>query len=115
MLVRFCPCSKRLEKENVMATPTIQRKKGKIVSVYVQPFHAECRKGGYTYCQSPGLFTRIIPAIVAPRNTSSDINRLAVGDREIPGWSPIAGINPLLRQIFSTRAPSGRSRRGSCL
>jgi hypothetical protein len=60
--------------EKVIATPTIKTKKGNIISVGVHPFHFECLNAGYTYSHVPGLFTNIIPAIVKPLNTSSEIS-----------------------------------------
>ena len=33
-------------RESVIDTPTMKRKKGKIRSVGVQPFHLACRSGG---------------------------------------------------------------------
>jgi hypothetical protein len=56
----------------------MKRKKGKMVSVYVQPFQSACSSGGYTADHVPGLFTRIIPAIVPPRRTSSESSRSAM-------------------------------------
>jgi hypothetical protein len=41
------------------------------------PFHAACCSGGYTWLQLPGLLTRSMVAMVAPRNTSSDASRRA--------------------------------------
>ncbi|MNT88300.1 hypothetical protein D3C72_2288410 [compost metagenome] len=57
-----------------MDTPTIKRKKGKIRSVGVQPFQLACSKGAYIFPQSPGLFTKIIAATVAPLKKSRDNN-----------------------------------------
>ena len=56
-------------KEKNMETPIINIKKGNTRSVGVSPFQAACRKGANTF-HEPGLFTRIIPATVSPRNTS---------------------------------------------
>src|SRR5262252_446042 len=73
-----------------METPTINKKKGKIRSVGVHPFastHAfpgyqpvgfslisssAWARGKYMALQVPGSFTRIIPAMVRPRETSRD-------------------------------------------
>jgi len=63
--------------DSVIDTPTMKRKKGKIVSVGVQPFHSAWRSGQYTLPQSPGLFTMTMAAMVAPRKTSSDTRRVA--------------------------------------
>src|SRR3979490_584135 len=80
---RTCLRSSRLDsprfsrelKETAIATPTINRKKGKTRSVGVHPFHWACLSGQYELGSSPALLTRIIPAMVAPRNKSSDIKR----------------------------------------
>lgn len=58
-----------------MATPTMNRKNGKIRSVGVQPCHAAWRSGGWIALQVPGLFTSSIPAIVMPRKMSSETSR----------------------------------------
>jgi hypothetical protein len=39
------PLSRRRPNENAIETPTMKRKKGKIVSVYVQPCHSAWRNG----------------------------------------------------------------------
>src|SRR5688572_5404895 len=62
--------------DNVMETPTMNRKNGKIRSVGVHPCHGACSSGAYTVSQSPGLLTTTMAAIVMPRNTSSDTSRL---------------------------------------
>jgi hypothetical protein len=72
---RSAPASSCLPNENAIATPTMNRKYGKIRSVGVQPCHAACSSGGYTCAQLPGLLTSSIAAIVAPRNTSSECSR----------------------------------------
>jgi hypothetical protein len=61
--------------EKLNAFPTAKRKNGNTRSVGVHPFHGACRKGAYTNSQLPGLFTRIIPATVIPRNTSRERKR----------------------------------------
>src|SRR5262249_11776975 len=66
-------------KENAIATPTMKRKNGKTRSVGVQPFHCACCSGQYALGSSPALLTRIIAAIVAPRNTSRETKRLDTG------------------------------------
>ena len=38
--------SRRLANENGIATPTMNRKNGKMRSVGVHPFHAACSRGG---------------------------------------------------------------------
>src|ERR1035438_7152672 len=76
---RLWPCSNRRAVESGMATPTIQMKKGKIKSVKVHPCHSAWSNGLYMALQVPGLLTSIIAAIVAPRNTSSDIKRAGPG------------------------------------
>lgn len=73
---RSAPSSIRLPKAKGIATPTINKKNGKTQSVGVQPCQGAWRKGGYTYSQVPGVFTKIIPAIVIPRKTSSATSRL---------------------------------------
>lgn len=60
-------------KEKESAAPTINRKKGKTRSVGVAPCHAAWRKGENIFAHDPGLLTKIIPAIVIPRKTSSAI------------------------------------------
>jgi hypothetical protein len=57
-----------------MDTPTMKRKNGKTRSVGVRPFHSACRKGGKIYAQDPGVFTRIMPAMVKPLKASRDIS-----------------------------------------
>ena len=47
-------------------------KNGNTRSVGVNPFHSAWRKGAYIEPHEPGLLTRIIPAMVIPRNMSSD-------------------------------------------
>src|ERR1700686_2880957 len=73
-LCRDSPRCNRDCREKAMATPTINKKKGKTRSVGVQPFHSECFNGQYEDGPSPGSLTKIIAAIVTPRNTSSDIS-----------------------------------------
>src|ERR1044072_7557806 len=74
------PRSRRLPRPSVIETPTMKRKNGKTRSVGVQPLHAACSSGQQMCSHDPGLFTRIIPAIVIPRNTSSETRRwLSVG------------------------------------
>jgi hypothetical protein len=58
-----------------MATPTMNRKKGKITSVGVQPCQSAWRNGEYTACHVPGLLTTTIAAIVSPRKASSERSR----------------------------------------
>src|SRR5580693_3473305 len=72
---RLSPRSNRFAVDSGTATPTIHRKNGKIRSVNVHPFHSAWSSCSYTWSHDPGLFTSIIAAIVAPRNTSSDISR----------------------------------------
>lgn len=55
-----------------------EHKKGKTRSVGVNPLKAACSNGVYTYPHEPGLFTRIMPAIVMPLNMSRASNRLGV-------------------------------------
>src|ERR1017187_7455519 len=76
---RLWPCSNRRAVESGMATPTIQMKKGKIKSVKVHPCQSAWSNGLYKALHVPGLLTSIIAAIVAPRNTSSDIKRAGPG------------------------------------
>jgi hypothetical protein len=51
--------------------PIINIKNGKIKSVGVKPCHGACASGAYMLLHDPGLFTKIIPAIVIPRKISS--------------------------------------------
>ena len=91
--LRFTACSSkvflasprpvRAAKENTSDTPTIKRKNGKIRSVGVQPFHAACSSGQYVCFPSPELLTRIMAAIVIPRNTSRDVRRAVVAGSEV--------------------------------
>ena len=57
--------------------PTMNRKNGKIRSVGVQPCQAAWSSGQYWDFSphSPGLLTRIMARIVAPRKTSSERRR----------------------------------------
>ena len=56
--------------------PARNSKKGAVSGlVNVQPCHSACSSGAYTALQLPGLLTSIIEAMVAPRNTSSDMSR----------------------------------------
>jgi len=45
---------------------------GNTTSAKVRPVQYACSSGANTVPQSPGLLTRIIAAMVTPRNTSSD-------------------------------------------
>jgi len=54
--------------------PAMKRKKGKMRSVGVHPFHFECCKGWYTKSQLPGQLTIIIRATVNPLKISSETN-----------------------------------------
>lgn len=47
-----------------------RKEKGEYQSAGVHPCHSACRRGAYTYCQLPGVFTRIMSAMVIPLNTS---------------------------------------------
>src|SRR6476646_8322262 len=71
---RESPRRRRELNEKAIATPTMKTKKGNTRSVGVQPFQWACSRGQYEDEPSPGLFTRIIAAIVIPRNRSRDIN-----------------------------------------
>ena len=62
-------------RDSVIDTPTMKRKNGKIRSVGVQPFQSACSSGQYIAPHVPGLLTMVIPAMVMPRNASSDISR----------------------------------------
>src|SRR5262245_16346264 len=57
----------------------MNKKNGNTRSVGVQPNHFACPRGEYIWPQSPGLFTRIMPRIVSPRNASSDSKRPLAG------------------------------------
>src|SRR5450830_1758470 len=48
------PAAARRPKDRAIDTPPINRKKGKMVSVKVQPFHFACSSWGYRLPQSPG-------------------------------------------------------------
>src|SRR5271165_3031127 len=73
--VRFdSPRCRRDRNDKLSDTPTIKRKNGKIRSVGVQPFQSECFNGAKGK-SLPGLFTRIMAAMVPPRKTSSENRR----------------------------------------
>ena len=63
--------------EKVSDIPIMNTKNGKTRSVGVQPCHGWCSSGHQVLAWSPELLTRIIAAIVAPRNTSSESRRSA--------------------------------------
>src|SRR5690606_11471908 len=63
-------CSRGITKD--MALPTANKKKGKTRSVGEQPCQAACLSGVNMCVHVPGLFTIIISATVAPRNTSKE-------------------------------------------
>ena len=63
-------------KEMYVEIPMINMKKGNTRSVGVKPIHSACLRGAYVCCQEPGVFTKIIPAMVMPRITSSANRRL---------------------------------------
>src|SRR5262245_30207692 len=73
--VRGWPAVSRRPRASGMATPTMNRKNGKMRSVGVQPCHSACRSGGYTARHVPGLLTSTIAATVSPRNASSETSR----------------------------------------
>jgi hypothetical protein len=50
----------------------MNKKNGNIKSVGVKPCHVACNKGGYTALQVPGVFTKIINAMVKPLKISTD-------------------------------------------
>src|SRR5262249_35208220 len=68
-------CPRRRSSAYGTAAPIANSRNGKTRSVGVQPFHAAWSSGAYTAAQVPGVLTRIIPAIVRPRNTSRDSKR----------------------------------------
>ena len=73
--LREAPVARRSPKESAMDTPTRKRKKGKMVSV---SSNRATRRGGAAGTRPtgvPGLFTTIMPAIVAPRIASTDSRR----------------------------------------
>src|ERR1700693_4531949 len=74
---RGSPAARRRARAKGIATPTMNRKKGKIRSVGVQPCQSACRSGAYTARHVPGLLTSTIAATVNPRNTSSERSRRA--------------------------------------
>jgi hypothetical protein len=57
------------------AAPIAKSRNGNTRSASVQPFHGACSSHGYTKSQLPGVLTRIIAAMVMPRNTSSASSR----------------------------------------
>ena len=59
-----------------MDAPTRKRKNGNTRSVRVHPCHLACSRGAYTCPQLPGLFTRIMRAMVMPRKISMEYIRL---------------------------------------
>src|SRR5262245_44646342 len=83
--------------ESGTATPTIQIKNGKIVSVNVDPFNAAGSSGASTSDHVPGLLTSIIEAMVTPRNTSSDMRRPAAGGAPEGEIVPVISKVPLYR------------------
>ena len=52
----------------------MNKKNGNIKSVGVKPCHVACNKGGYTALQVPGVFTKIINAMVKPLKISTILN-----------------------------------------
>src|SRR4051812_19632684 len=109
------PCSILRPRENGIATPTIHRKNGKIRSVNVQPFHSAWSRGEYIFPQSPGLFTRSIAAMVAPRKTSSDSKRVVGADELGAVATEGVGLSiccPIAYLIFAFEAGSGCTEKG---
>ncbi len=72
---RVTPAARRRANASIRATPAIHRKDGKTTSVGVQPCQSACLSGQYAAPASPGVLTRIISAIVAPRKASSETRR----------------------------------------
>jgi hypothetical protein len=66
---------RRRPSANGTAAPIAKSRNGNTRSASVQPFHGACSSHGYTKSQLPGVLTRIIAAIVRPRNTSSESSR----------------------------------------
>ena len=62
--------------EKYVEMPIMYMKKGNTRSVGVRPFHSAWARGAYMCPQEPGLFTRIIPAMVIPRRMSRASRRL---------------------------------------
>ena len=50
----------------------MNKKNGNIKSVGVKPCHVACSNGGYTEFHVPGVFTKIINAMVKPLKISTD-------------------------------------------
>jgi hypothetical protein len=73
----------------VIATPTIQTKDGKTVSVSVQPCQSEWRSCAYASRSLPLLFTMIMNAITAPRNASSETSRCVAGIGSFAGEAAV--------------------------
>ena len=69
---RLCPLAARARIDNASANPEIHRNAGKMVSANVQPCQPEWTSGAKVLAGSPGLFTRIIATMAAPRNTSRE-------------------------------------------
>src|ERR671933_699297 len=65
-------------REKAIATPIMNRKKGNTKSVGVHPSKPGGGGGEYPFPSSPppAILTRIMPAMVIPRNTSRDVRRL---------------------------------------
>src|SRR5690606_3051800 len=66
------PASCKRGMTNDIALPTANKKNGNTKSVGVHPCQGACFNGANIVPQVPGLFTKIISATVAPRNTSSE-------------------------------------------
>src|SRR5512138_350535 len=102
----LCPCATRDAVESTKETPTMNRKKGKIKSVMVHPFHSAWRNGAKAW-SLPGLLTRIMPRIVIPRNTSRDTIRVdALGATATPTLVDAIG-SPLPDQSTLTAIVAG--------
>jgi hypothetical protein len=115
---RGTPAVGRLPSESIMATPTIQTKDGKTVSVSVQPCQCEWRSCAYASRSLPLLFTTIVNAITTPRNASSETRRCVVGIASFAGvglsngvascGANLAGDRCMNRRIFLTAGKRNR-------
>lgn len=97
--IKICSKSKYFEGfDSTVVTPTINRKNGKTKSVGVQPCHSACSNGGYTFPQSPGLFTIVINIMVRPRKTSSEVRRCFIKKRL--KFRPISNFSTKIPTLF---------------
>ena len=72
------PFCSRDANDNVIATPTMNRNDGKIMSVAVAPFHCACRSCAIDEAIAAGIGDKHHASDDRPRNTSSDTSRESV-------------------------------------